>query len=99
MLQRICRTDFYYLSRLDGQRVAAQRAGNGGTRNAEHYGDVSHGAEGLGLRLHESPARHDRGEETGIRGSCEIHRRPAETEIAGCDAALERVGGTKGQVD
>ncbi len=80
-------------------RAAAQRAGHRGTGDAEHHGDISFGAEGLGLRLYQGPARHDGGKEAGIRGSCEIHRRPEETEIAGCDAAFEGVGCAKGQVD
>src|SRR5438445_10402324 len=41
ILERICRADFHYLSRLDCLRSAAQRVGHGGTVNAEHFGDVS----------------------------------------------------------
>src|SRR6267143_6290560 len=99
ILQRICRADFLCLSRLDDLRAATERAGHRGAGNAEHHGDISAWTKRLGFRVDESAARDDRGKEASVRGSCEIHWRPEETEIAGCDAAYERVGGAKGQVD
>src|SRR5438477_435077 len=86
-------------SGMDGLRAAAQRAGPRGSGNAEHHGDVSAGAEGLGIRLDQSAARHDRSKEAGVCGSCEIHRRSTQTETASYDVAFERMGGAKSQVD
>ena len=35
------RADLHRLSRLEGVRTAAQRAGHRGARDAEHHGDIS----------------------------------------------------------
>src|SRR5260370_13196670 len=98
ILQRICGAYFDDVSRWDDLRTAAQRAGHRGTGDAEHHGDVSAGAEGLGLRLDESATRDDRGEEAGVCGSSEIRRRPGQTEITGDDAAFETMGRAKDQI-
>jgi len=61
--------------------------------------ETFHLGKKTGIRLDESAACHDRGQEAGVCGFGQVHRRPEETEIAGHDTAFERVGGATGQVD
>src|SRR5258708_2352290 len=96
---RVGGTYFHDVSRLDGVRAAAECARARRARNAEHHGDVSAGAEGLGLRLDESAARHDRSEEAGVRGFGALRRRSAKTKIAGGAIAFERVDQPESETD
>src|SRR6266436_10394107 len=85
------------ISRLDGLRDAAERAGVSRARNAEHYGDVSTGTDGIWFS--EDIARHDRGQETCVHGLGEVYRRPSGAEAAGGKAAFQRVGGAAREAD
>ena len=44
IFERVGGTDFDHIPRLDGFRIAAQRPGAGGARDAEHHGEISAGA-------------------------------------------------------
>src|SRR5579864_3028912 len=78
VFQRICRTDFDDVPRLDGLRDAAERAGNRRAGNVEYHGDVSDGA--VRVRVGKSAARDDRSQEAGLRGLGEIYRRSRSEE-------------------
>src|ERR1700688_1854231 len=89
------------VSRLDGVRDGAERAGHRRSRDVEYHGDVSPGAErqGYGIRVNESPTRHDRSEETGVRGRREIFGRSARPENSSGNDVFESLGGGTGEAD
>src|ERR1700722_20955968 len=92
-------TDFDYLSRLDGIRIAAQRTRTGRPRNAEHHRQISARPEKLGVRFRERTSHHDRSQAAFLCRFGEVPRRSAATKIAGVCVALQGMGGTASEID
>jgi len=94
ILQRICRADFHYLSRLDCLRAAAQRG-----RVSRHWKcstswKLFTRAEGLGIRLDESVPWHDRAKKLAY-ADWPITSATEETKLPVATLAFDRVGGQR----
>src|ERR1700693_973985 len=92
IFQRMGRTDFHDLSRLDGLRIASERTRTCRAGNAEHHGEISTGPEKLGVRFHERSSHHDRSQEAGLFRFGEIHRGSETTKIACGYTAFKGMG-------
>jgi len=67
---------------IDASTSCRPTCGHRGTGDAEIMENFLWGRRIGAFGSDESAARHDRGKKAGVRGSCEIHRRPEGTEIA-----------------
>jgi hypothetical protein len=79
--------DAFYKGEIGAKIVEASKR-HGGTMTA-----------GLGLRLRQNTARHDRGEEVRLHGSGEIYRRSTKTETAGGYVVVQELGRRTRQTD
>ena len=87
LFERMGRAHLHDVSRLDGLRVAAERAGHRRARNAQYHGAVrpAPARAQFGARA----AHPDRSEEAGLRRRAPLHRRSENVEAAGERNALE----------
>ncbi len=85
------RSGHHHVSRLEGQRAAAERPGHCGAGDDRHHGAVR--AARMRTQLRARPAHPDRGQETRLRRPAALRGRPARRRGAGRHAVLEGIRG------